>query len=154
MEYDRFIPVYNDNTDVIEKKDELQDLKNIDNGYNKIFRTLPKPDGRLKRTKIEFYTSNGIGTNIRDAETGDYYNNKVGSLDEELFFKVNIATGECTSRNGFSSLFYRSPQHYMSHMKCTLDEKIIYHWEKRYNNRVNEMKDLSKKRNITHVLIN
>jgi hypothetical protein len=154
MEYDRFTPVYNDYTDIIEKKFEMQDLKNIDNGYNIIFRMIPRVDGRLKRTKIELYTSNGLGTNIRDAETGAYYNNKVGSIYEELFFKVNLATGECTSRNGFSNLFYRSPQHYMSHMKCDLDEKIIYSWEKRYNNRVNEMKNLSKKGNSSHILIN
>ena len=150
MEYDRFSPAYNDDTDIITsgKKDELQELKNIDGGYNKILRMIPRADGRLKRTKIELYTSNGIGTNIRDAETGHYYNNKVGSFDEELFFKVNLATGECQSRNGLSKLFYRSPQHYMSHMKCNLDEKTIYDWEKRYNNRVNETKNVSKKRHV------
>lgn len=152
MEYDRFNPIYNDDTDIItsSKKDEMQELKNIDNGYNKILRLIPRADGKLKRTKIEFYTSNGVGTNIRDAETGNYYKNKVGSIDEELFFKVNLATGECNSRNGFSKLFYRSPQHYMSHLKCNLDEKTIYHWEKRYNNRINEIKNVNKKE-ICHI---
>ena len=153
MEFDRFNPSYNDDTDIITsgKKDELQELKNIDVGYNRIFRIIPRAEGRAKRTKIDLYTSNGLGTNIRDAETGDYYNNKVGSMDEELFFKVNLATGECTSRNGFSTLFYRSPQHYMSHMKCSLDEKIIYNWEKRYNNRINKMKNVSKKRDVLYI---
>jgi hypothetical protein len=155
MEDDRFNPAYNDDFDNISsgKKNELQEFKIIDKGYNKIFRMLPRSDGTLKRTKIEFYTSNGQGTNIRDAETGDYYNSKIGSLDEETFFKVNLATGECNSRNGFSTLFYRSPQHYMSHMKCSVDEKRIFQWEKRYNERNREKKNTKNVSSMSEIVV-
>lgn len=43
---------------------------------------------------MEVYSSGDIGSNIRDAITGQFYPYKVGSEDEDSFFKVCIATGE------------------------------------------------------------
>jgi hypothetical protein len=120
-------------------KDELEKIKQMDKGYNKIWRMIPK-NGKLKRTKIEVYTTSGIGHHIRDAETGDYYPYMVGSLDEHLFFSVILATGECNSANGSSTLFYLSPEKYMKHLNETLDNSIIAKWNERKNNRINQNK--------------
>ena len=114
-----------------------QSIYTTDKGYNVIFRTdVTEP----KKRKVECYTSSGIGNNIRDAETGQYYNEMVGSCDEDLFFKVSLATGECTSSNNSSTLFYSSPRQYMSHMCCELSEHEIVLWDSKYAARIKEIK--------------
>jgi hypothetical protein len=142
MEYnDNFNPVYNDNDyidDFMDNRKTIDDTKKMDIGYNAIFRMRPRSDGTLKKTKIDVYTSGDIGSSIRDAETGDYFRSKVGSADEDLFFKVGLATGECRSKNKSSTLFYLSPNHYMSHMQCELDEETIARWEAKRNHRTEE----------------
>jgi hypothetical protein len=80
---------------------------------------------------------------------------KVGSADEDLFFKVGLATGECTSKNNSSTLFYSSPNHYMSHMQCELDEETISRWEAKHNDRVQENREASLKvSNMSSVVVN
>ena len=116
-------------------RDELEKIKQMDRGYNKIWRMMPI-NGELKRRKVEVYTTSGIGSNIRDAETGYYYPHMVGSFDEELFFSVILATGECNSVNGSSTLFYLSPEKYMKHLNQTLDNSIIVKWNEKKNNRI------------------
>jgi hypothetical protein len=124
-----------------------------DRGYNVIYRMLKKTDGTLKKTKIELFTSSGTGTYIRDAETGQYYDYLVGSLDEDLFFKVVLATGECKSKNGSNTLFFNSPHHYMSHMKCEVRPDIIIKWEDRKYARLNEI-NRQKRTNLSTVIVN
>ena len=124
----------------IHEKKILEEANNMDRGYNKISRNVQKTDGRIKRTKIDIYTSGGVSSKIRDAETGQYYASLVGSLDEDLFFKVTIATGECTSKNGSSTAFYTSPQQYMSHQSCVVDPEIISNWEQKRSKRLKVIK--------------
>jgi hypothetical protein len=104
------------------------DLKNNDNGYNVIYRNVPNKDGFIRTKKIPLYTSGGVGSNIRDAETGDYYTNKVGSRDEFAFYKVILATGECRSNNGSCTLFFRSPSHFMAYLHCDVHQKHVQRW--------------------------
>ncbi len=118
--------------------------KRIDKGYNVIYRKVQAKDGRFKNKKIDIYTSNGVGNRIRDAETGEYYTNLVGSKDEDLFFKVSLSTGECKSQNGSNTLFYISPQHYASHLHCDIDESICLAWEEKRNARLRESKKTNK----------
>ena len=66
----------------------FEKTKLMDRGYNIIYRKNQRKDGAIYNKKIEIYTSSGIGNRIRDAQTGEYYPNLVGSLDENLFFKV------------------------------------------------------------------
>jgi hypothetical protein len=117
----------------------LDDSKSYDRGYTKIYRSYVTDSGRIKRAKIELYASGGVGSQIRDAETGEYYSHKVGSLDEELFFKICIATGECSRGNKLASntFFYSSPEQYMAHLLVDDDisEEIIDKWRERKNNR-------------------
>lgn len=114
-------------------EDYLDVVKNLSFGYNKIWRNILRSDGKPKRTKIEFYTTGGVGSNIKNAETGEYYVSKVGTVNENYFFKVIVATGECNKANGSTTLFYTSPQNYMSHMHCNVTQSIINNWEIRRN---------------------
>lgn len=158
MEYnDNFNPAYNDNDfgDIMDQRKTIEDAKKLDRGYNAIWRMRTRSDGKLKKTRIDVYTSGDIGSSIRDAETGAYYMSKVGSADEDLFFKVGLATGECTSKNNSSTLFYSSPNHYMSHMQCELDEETIARWEAKHNDRVQENREASlKSSNMSSVVVN
>lgn len=117
----------------------VDEVKKIDKGYNVIYRKRLNKRNKLVSTAIGIYTSGKIGSQIRDAETGVYYPHIVGSADEDLYFKVNLATGECKSMNGSSTLFYLSPRHYMSILNDNISENIIQFWEEKRNARHNEI---------------
>ena len=119
-----------------EFKKATEGLKKSDKGYNALWRMIPK-NGKLKRTKVEVYTSSGHGCHIRNAETGEYYPHIVGTADEDLYFTVILATGECKSANGSRTLFYLSPQHYMTHLNTELEPNIIARWEDKRDMRLN-----------------
>lgn len=130
----------NDHDDV-QLDDMFEKAKRMDKGYNTIYRKVPrKHDGILKNKKIEIYTSSGTGSRIRDAETGEYFSNIVGSKDEDLFFKVALSTGECTSANGSNILFFVSPQHYANKFHCEVDPELALAWEQKRNERMTELR--------------
>jgi hypothetical protein len=116
-----------------------------DKGYNVIYRKAIRRDGKGYNKKIKLYTSSGTGTYIRDVETGQYSSNMVGSRDEDLFFKVILATSECQSTNGFSTLFFISPQHYATYLQCEVDQEVVRNWEKKRDARLHELSKLSNK---------
>jgi hypothetical protein len=119
----------------------LADALKTDRGLNFVYRKfISQKTGKPKNKRISVYTTSGVGNRIRDAETGEYYPNRVGSKDEDLFFKVILATGECKSANGSSTLFYISPQHYMNHLNSEVNQDVIEKWEQKRNNRLAEMK--------------
>ena len=125
---------------------ELLSLKKADRGFNKIFRRVQREsDDRSVFKKIELYTTGGTGSNIRDAETGEYYSEKVGTKQEDLYFKVSLATGECRSLNGSSTLFYLSPHHYEKHLYVELDNETKVNWEEKKNALLVEMEKSAKK---------
>ena len=133
MEYNDYINPVDDNVFDMNEKDParfLEDSKSMDRGYNKLFREIEDDKGRMKRTKVEFYTSNlSPGSAIRDAITGEYMPHKVGSLDEELYFKVALTSGECKSKNGSNKLFYSSPEAYMNHLQEEVSMEILKKWQ-------------------------
>jgi hypothetical protein len=100
-------------------------LKSADVGYNRI----KQRNGKY----CEYYTSSGIGNHIRNAETGEYYESRVGTNDEMLFFSVIITSHKCKSKNSSNTLFYQSPEQYMSHFNTMLNRNIIDSWYKRRN---------------------
>jgi hypothetical protein len=118
-------------TGVNDLENEIQDFKSFDKGYNKIYKNgvVLGRNGKYKKKKIEFYTSGDRGTRIRDAVTGLYYSDKVGSFNEDKFFKVSLATGQCRSKNGSHMLFYQTPQQHMTHFATQLNPAIIQKWE-------------------------
>jgi len=154
--YDKYHPTEeNDYDQLKDAKHFINESKKLDRGYNVIWRMKPKADGIMKRFKIEVYSSSGVGNNIRDAETGEFYIHKVGSNDEDLYFKVGMCTGECTSKNGSSTLFYISPKHFMSHM-CSnnLSDEFISNWEERRNARLKEIKKAQEKNiNMSEIIV-
>jgi hypothetical protein len=125
----------------------LEDIKKKDRGYNVIYRMVERPDGVIKKKKIEIYTTGDMGNRIRDAETGEYYKNLVGTKDEDLFFKVALATGECKSSNSSNSLFYLSPKHYTNHLHCSVSDELVENWDLKRNIRLKEVNS-TKKLNI------
>ena len=149
---DNYSPIdSNDYDDEIENM--LDKSKRMDKGYNAVYRIVQRKDGRLKRTKIDVYTSSGTGNRIRDAETGEYFPNIVGSKDEDLFFKIALSTGECKSINGSNTLFYSSPQHFMNHLHNDLSPEIISAWDEKHNARLIELRNI-KRQNISSVVVN
>ena len=124
----------------------FEKVKRQDKGYNVVYRKAFRKDGRQYNKKIEIYTSSGTGNRIRDAETGEYLNHIVGSSDEDLFFKVMLATGECTSANGSYTLFYASPEHYSNHLLCDVNPQVAAAWEEKRDARLIEIKRGKKQR--------
>ena len=119
---------------------ELETFKRKDKGYSQIKRRYLNSLGKIKYNKIDLYTSGSVGTYIRDAETGSYYTNKVGTTDEDLFFKVSFSTGELKTKNGSNVLFYLSPQHYMKHLNVRLSQETINLWELKRDNSLKQSK--------------
>jgi hypothetical protein len=117
---------FNDNNDK-----ENSNLKKYDNGYAFITRKVLRNDGIKKNKKIDVYTTGDIGSKIRDAITGNYYTDVVGSANEKLYFKVGYSTGEIKTKNGSTSLFYVSPEQYEKHLGVDLNEKIKTVWHER-----------------------
>jgi hypothetical protein len=111
----------------------IENAKRMDKGYNVIYRTETEisKNKKYKKKRIEIYTSSGTGNHIRNPETGDYSNYLVGSKDEDLFFKVMLATGECRSKNGSNTLFYDTPRDYATHLKCSVDPQMVAVWEEK-----------------------
>ena len=155
---------YNDNFDPAAENDfeklqndndfehMLENTKKIDRGYNQITKKYINYDGKSKSKKIDIYTSSGYGSFIRDAESGTYYNYKVGSSYEDLFFKVSFANGKLNSTNESNTLFYLTPQHYMKHMMCEVPQEIINNWENKKNLRLTQINNKQKTRSDTVVV--
>jgi len=137
---DYFNPDENDFESENHVENILEKEKMKDRGYNIIYRKAQRRDGKTYSKKIKIYTSSCTGNRIRDAETGEYFSNMVGSKDEDLFFKVILATGERQSSNGYSTLFFISPQHYANYLQCEIDQTIVSNWEKRRDARLSDLK--------------
>jgi hypothetical protein len=136
-EYGNFDPTSVENENYYNPKQHnsiLDEVNSLDKGYHTFQRVINK-DGYPKRVKIAVYTSYGLGTRIRDAESGMFYTDIVGSLNEHLFFKIALKTGEIPG-NGPTTLFYLTPQHCMSHLHDTISPEIITKWESKRDARL------------------
>lgn len=147
MEYDdRYNPAnlndYDDNNQSQNQKqrDTLKKIQSLNRGYHKFEKKTVDYNGNIKNVEIGMYGSGGPGSQIRNAETGEYYNYKVGTMDEDLFFKTMISTGP-----GNLTLFYDSPTQYERHQYVTLDDDIKKRWENKRQFRLNIINQLSKK---------
>jgi hypothetical protein len=147
---DRYNPADQNDYDVLDDDNMFEKAKRQDKGYNVIYRKALRKDGRKYNKKIVVYSSSGRGNRIRDAETGEYFDYIVGSKDEDLFFKVMLATGECTSVNGSYTLFYASPEHYFNHLHCDPEPEIAtgmtLNWQEKRDARLTELKREKKRR--------
>jgi len=131
---------HNDYDNEPDVKNMLEKEKMRDRGYNVIYRMVQRPNGKTYNKKIKIYTTSGIGSHIRDVETGEYSSYLVGSKDENLFFKIILATGQCNSANSSSTLFFTSPQHYANYLHCEVDPGVVHKWEMKRDARLAELK--------------
>ena len=87
---------------------------------------------RYKKTNV--YHSDVQGAAIKDAITGEIYPWKVGSYDEQRFFKVKdnslINKYDSEFQEGHT-MFFKNPEEYMNFNKIQLDDEIIETWKKR-----------------------
>ena len=82
--------------------------------------------------KVDVYTSGGLGTNIRNAISGEYYYGyKVGTVKEDLFYKTSVSTGE-TGNEGVV-LFFENPEQYERHFYTQVDAADKERWYSKYN---------------------
>lgn len=101
-------------------------------------RMITKVDG--VKQHIDAYTSKYTpGSIIRCAVTGcSFSKNKVGSRDEDLFFKVCLSGFFPDCMYG-KFLYYQSPEEYEHHFNTTVDENIKEKWNLKYEQRVKEL---------------
>jgi hypothetical protein len=140
MEYDdRYHP--SNNNDVEKRSYNLiDDIKNIDIGYNEIYRKVTQNNGRLKNKKIVVYNSGDFGSQIRDAVTGKYTRDIVGSLNEDLYFSLVLATGEVPNKRVV--LYFDSPEQCERHLNQTISERIKETWNNKRLRRLNTVSNL------------
>jgi hypothetical protein len=106
--------------------------------YSEGFKKIDKSCHILRRKEkdIVVYATSSQGSNIKNAETGEFSKSVVGTLDEDLFFKVSISTGE--NESGPLTLFYKSPAHYEKHHGAVVSEEAKFRW--RLKNQMRENK--------------
>jgi hypothetical protein len=147
MEYDdRYNPAnlndYDDSNQSQNQKqrDTLKKIQSLNRGYHKLEKKTVDYNGNFKNVEIGMFGSGGPGSQIRNAETGEYYKYKVGTMDEDLFFKTMISTGP-----GNLTLFYDSPTQYETHQYVNLDDLIKTRWENKRQFRLNVINQLKVK---------
>ena len=136
------MPYYDDNNDanslstndrILEAKRQLQ---RNDKYFQRVTRTvidnattLKKDDGKdyYKKVYVNLYGSGSIGTKIRNAVTGERYEYKVGSREQDMFYSVGLCTGENGMKESLS-LFYDSPEQYENHMFQSIDITVKNNW--------------------------
>ena len=131
---------FNDPYDITNENDFDHDVNSddeyntLDKGYNKI---KQKVNGRYKY--IEYYkTPNRPGTMIRDAITGYNTNSLVGSLKEDLYYKVNVAVGD-TDKTNPSVLFFENPEQFERHFYCSVSNSTKEKWNSKYKTTVEKL---------------
>jgi len=104
-------------------KNKKPKKKKVDKGRRK-YKTK---DGNI----VYFATSMIPGNSIRDAIFGRHYHEyKVGTPNEDLFFKVS-KTDNCSTQN-IDTLFYENPEQFESHMNVTVNSDLKSSWAEKY----------------------
>ena len=137
MYYDDLLETaVNDETSVefdLRQKAAADSLKRLDKNYDKFSVPFNNTwtDGKYyKRITIENYGSGSQGSLIRNAVTGTTYNIEVGSIDEDLLFKVTDSTGRY-GRPVPLMLYYDTPEQYENHHFVKVSNEIKQKWFQR-----------------------
>lgn len=102
--------------------DELDDasFKQNSSKINKAMNDKRRHTIKLKNKKnINVFSSGSVGSKIRNAVTGEYTKNLVGSSMEDLYFSISCPVG--TERK---KLFFDSPNQYEKHFACNLENDV------------------------------
>ena len=135
MDYDdRYHP---SNQNDVDKKsyNVIDDIKSLDLGYNEIYRKVMQNNGNYKTKKIVVYNSGDFGSQIRDAITGNYTKDFVGTANEDIYFTLVLATGEVVNKR--IVLFFDSPEQCERHLHQKISEKIKETWNNKRLRRLN-----------------
>ena len=134
MYYDEIFDLNDDYNHVSNAQNrELNKIKTLDKDYACVYRYNYNLNGKKVLTKIDLYASGDMGSNIRNAATGQYYKYKVGTIDEEKLFKIKISTGEVKTKSCNSLLFFDSPEQYESHLLSEISDEIKEKWRSNSN---------------------
>ena len=117
----------------------IKQIKPLNKDYHNIKITYFDKNNKKKIVEVGVYSCGISGSLIKNAETGDFYKYKVGSYDEDLFFKVVNSTGELSS--GPITLFYNSPEHYENHQYVFVSDETKKSWEIKKNARLDFLKN-------------
>ena len=114
--------------------------------YDPTENTSEPTDSKLQKPLIKkqsCYYSDIVGECIKDAITGAKYPWRVGSVNEQRFFRVMCTTSfvDPTRKGMYDSYagrsarkaFYEDPYAYMQHRKIELDEDIVKKWYDKMN---------------------
>lgn len=122
-------------SDVSLKTKYKNKAKKQDKGYEKKVKIV-----KDKKIVIDTYHSNETpGSIIRHAVTGFWLNARVGSIQEDLYFKVRDNTGKDTR-----SLYYDSPEEYERHMFLSLTTEIKSRWTEKFAETQKYLRSLEK----------
>lgn len=104
------------------KNSEKDSVKRSDSGYYKYYIQKKK-----MKIKVGVYsTKSGVGTLIRCPFTGMRTNDRVGSFEENYYFKVRFPV--VGNGNEPVTLYYTTPESYERHHMCDLGEKSKHAW--------------------------
>jgi hypothetical protein len=117
------------------KTNLLKKTKILNRGYHTIKCSVLSKNKMFEMIEIGVYSSGSHGSQIRNAETGEYYKYKVGTLDEDLFFKVSCSSGN-NNEVGPLTLFYDSSTQYENHQYLFVDDDVIKKWQIKKQNRL------------------
>lgn len=109
------------------QRNYLDAYKLNDKLYHKIVR-----NGGNKQEKVGLYSTNITpGASIRDAITGlTDDTSRVGTIYEDLFFKVVFATGEFGSDP--KTAFFDCPEHYERHLNASVSQQNKDNWTNKF----------------------
>ena len=120
--HESYIMVGKKNKKIKKKKKVKHD--NQDKGLRKI----KTGDGK---NMVYFATNMIPGSSIRDAVYGTFmHEDKVGSNDEDLYFKVAYAAHG--SKDTIDKLFYDNPEQFENHMKTNVSDVLKREWAETY----------------------
>ena len=129
---DRFHPSeINDTEEDFKKATTLQNIKSLDPHFHKYKKMVTLDNvGKVEDTftrkiAVEYYSSGPVGTFIRNAQTGVYTKDLVGSKQEDFYFKVRLGNGQS------QTLFYDSPEQYEKHHREKLSVETKENWFKK-----------------------
>lgn len=127
---DMFVPreadedLFNENDVKLFKS--IQDFE-TNKHHHKVMKTIKTKSGK-KTLNIEYYSSGPIGSTITHAVSGvKQRENIVGSIHEDLFFKIKLV-----NRNEGVTLFYYSPEEYEKHQFTVISDSIKLKWHEKY----------------------
>jgi hypothetical protein len=134
--------VYVSKSDRDRRKKMLEDIKKMDPGYRSFY-TYTYNNETQERIKVEVYSTDTTpGLKIRDPITGSRLNQRVGSYDENLFFKVRMTTFKDNSTA--TTLYYDSPETFERHQHTTVKPEEKERWVEKQQERMYVLRNPTK----------